>query len=343
MIAKPTGHAQQRSMRYGPAENLLRLARHLAATRTGLTLDEMAAGLEVGRRTAERMRDTLLAMFPEMDSWDDDARVRRWRLPGSALVGVVEPRAEAVAAIETAARECAVRGETDRAALLREASTTLRAVMRPDALRRADPDIAALMEAEGIAMRPGPRPVIASGVLPTLRRAILGMQLVVVRYAGPGADEPTARILCPYGILYGGRGWLVAHVDELPEMRLWRLDRIVSADLLDRGFERREDFSLSAYAAQSFGVFQEEPIDVVLRFTPEAAEDAARWSFHPSQNVVYETDGSLTVRFRAGGAQEMCWHLFTWGTAVTIVAPDALRAAIVIMAIAMSEHHAHGI
>jgi hypothetical protein len=29
-------------------------------------------------------------------------------------------------------------------------------------------------------MRPGPRPVIASGVLPALRRAILGMQPVVV-------------------------------------------------------------------------------------------------------------------------------------------------------------------
>ncbi|MGH7085819.1 MAG: helix-turn-helix transcriptional regulator, partial [Acetobacteraceae bacterium] len=71
-------------MRYGPAENLLRLARHLAATRTGLTLDEMAAELEVGRRTAERMRDTLLAIFPAMDCRDDDARVRRWRLPGSA-------------------------------------------------------------------------------------------------------------------------------------------------------------------------------------------------------------------------------------------------------------------
>ncbi len=66
-------------MRYGPAENLLRLARHLAATRTGLTLDEMAAQVEVGRRTAERMRDTLLAMFPEMDSWDDDARVPKER------------------------------------------------------------------------------------------------------------------------------------------------------------------------------------------------------------------------------------------------------------------------
>jgi predicted DNA-binding transcriptional regulator YafY len=312
-------------MRYAPAERLLRLARHLAATRTGLTLDEMGVELGVGRRTAERLRDSLIAKFPQMECWDDDERIRRWRLPGGALVGVVEVRAEALAAIEGSARECEVRGETDRATLLREASTTLRAVMRPDALRRAEPDIAALMEAEGIAMRPGPRPVIASGVLPTLRRAILGMQLVVIRYAGPETSEPATRILCPYGILYGGRGWLVAHVDSLPEMRLWRLDRIVSVDLLDRGFTR-EDFDLMAYAARSFGVFQENPVDVVLRFTPEAADDASGWLFHPSQSTEREQGGALIVRFRAGGVQEMCWHLFTWGDAVTIVVPEGLKA-----------------
>jgi predicted DNA-binding transcriptional regulator YafY len=260
-------------------------------------------------------------------------------LPGSALVGVVEPRPEAVAAIEISARECAMRGEIDRAALLREVSTTLKVVMRPDALRRAEPDIAALMEAEGIAMRPGPRPVIAPGVLPALRRAILGMQLVVVRYAGSDEEKPAARILCPYGILYGGRGWLVAHVDELPEMRLWRLNRIVSIDLLDRGFARREDFDLAAYAAQSFGVFQEEPIDVVLRFEADASDDAAGWLFHPSQSIEQEPGGALIVRFRAGGVQEMCWHLFTWGTAVTIVAPEELRAELAGLAAAAAAHH----
>jgi predicted DNA-binding transcriptional regulator YafY len=300
-------------MRYAPSERLFRLARLLAGTRVGLTLDEMAQQLEIGRRTAERLRNSLEAMFPEMDYHDDDQRVRRWRLPCSALVGVVEPRAEAVAAIETVARECEVRGEANRAGLLREALTTLRAVMRPDALRRAETDIAALMEAEGIAMRPGPRPLIAAGVLPTLRRAILGMQFVVLRYAGPSTQEPATQILCPYGILYGGRGWLVAHVDGLPEMRLCRLDRIVSADLLDRGFQRHEDFSLSDYAAQSFGVFQEEPSDVALRFTPAAADDSVRWLFHPSQNTTRTADGSLNVRFRAGGVQEMCWHILRGG------------------------------
>ena len=331
--------AQHGAMRYAPAENLLRLARHLAATRTGLTLDEMAGELGVGRRTVERMRDTLASMFPQMECRDDDGRVRRWLLPASALVGVFEISAEAVAAIETSARECEMRGETDRAALLREASVTLRAVMRPDALRRAEPDIAALMEAEGVAMRPGPRPVLAAGVLATLRRAMLGMRLVVVRYLGPEAAEPAARILCPYGILYGGRGWLVAHVDGLPDMRLWRLDRIVSVDLLDRRFTRREDFDLVAYATQSFGVFQEEPIDVVLRFEPDAADDAVGWLFHPTQKVEREADGALIVRFHAGGQQEMCWHLFTWGTAVKVISPAELRAAMAGMAKDGFVHH----
>jgi predicted DNA-binding transcriptional regulator YafY len=329
-----------RAMRYAPAERLLRLARHLAATRTGLTLDEMAAELQIGRRTAERLRDALVMIFPQMEGWNDEERVRRWRLPGSALVGIIAPCAEAVAAIEISARECESRGKTDRAALLRETSTTLRAVMRPDALRRAETDIAALMEAEGIAMRPGPRPALPPGLLSTLRNAILSLRLVRVHYAAPGMMAPAIYTLCPYGILHGGRGWLVAQREKWPEMRLWRLDRIRSVQPLDRGFWRREAFSLAEYAAQSFGVFQEDPIDVVLRFAPEAAEDAAHWQLHPSQHLEREADGALTVHFRAGGLREICWRLFIWGTAVTIVAPDALRSAMAEMAMAATQHHA---
>ena len=137
----------------------------------------------------------------------------------------------------------------------------------------------------------------------------------------------------------GGRGWLAAQVEASPTMLLWRLDRIVSADLLDRGFQRREDFNLSDYAAQSFGVFQEEPFEVVLRFVPEAADDAERWQFHPTQSIARENDGSLTVRFRAGGMQEMCNHLFTWGTAVTVIEPENLRLYLTELAETVAAHH----
>ena len=39
-------------------------------------------------------------------------------------------------------------------------------------------------------------------------------------------------------------------------------------------------------------------------------------------------DGSLLVRFRAGGKLEMCWHLFTWGEHVEVVEPAQLRPAL---------------
>lgn len=32
-------------------------------------------------------------------------------------------------------------------------------------------------------------------------------------------------------------------------------------------------------------MFQEEPSDVPLRFLPEAAGNAERWRFHPTQNM----------------------------------------------------------
>ncbi|WP_442896061.1 hypothetical protein [Bradyrhizobium sp. AZCC 2289] len=31
------------------------------------------------------------------------------------------------------------------------------------------------------------------------------------------------------------------------------------------------------------------------------------------------------MRFRAAGHLEMCWHLYTWGDQVEVLAPKALR------------------
>ena len=68
-------------------------------------------------------------------------------------------------------------------------------------------------------------------------------------------------------------------------------------------------------------MFQEEPFDVVWRFSPKAAPDARQFLFHPTQTMESQPDGSLIVRFRAGGALEMSWHLFTWGDEVEVLKP----------------------
>ena len=67
---------------------------------------------------------------------------------------------------------------------------------------------------------------------------------------------------------------------------------------------------------------------MIWKFDPEAAKDARHFRFHPTQNMEELEDGSLLVRFRAGGKLEMCWHLFTWGEHVEVVEPGELSGAL---------------
>jgi predicted DNA-binding transcriptional regulator YafY len=109
------------------------------------------------------------------------------------------------------------------------------------------------------------------------------------------------------------------------DYRLFSLSNIEKVEVTDFPFRRHKEFLLSAFAERSFGVFQEKPFDVVWRFSPNAAADAKTFLFHPTQTLEDQSDGSLIVRFRAGGALEMCWHLFTWGNEVEVLAPPHLR------------------
>jgi predicted DNA-binding transcriptional regulator YafY len=144
-------------------------------------------------------------------------------------------------------------------------------------------------------------------------------------YRSEVADAPAYREVVPYGLLYGHRVYLVAAFPWAEEPVNYRLDRMSDVRVTEATGTRPGDFNLDAYSARSFGVFQKEPHDVVLRFIPDVAAEVVTFQFHPTQNITREPDGSAVVRFRAGGLREMAWHLFTWGDAVSIVAPEVLK------------------
>ncbi|MGZ3365432.1 MAG: WYL domain-containing protein, partial [Caulobacteraceae bacterium] len=104
---------------------------------------------------------------------------------------------------------------------------------------------------------------------------------------------------------------------------------IEALEVLDRPAAAPESFSLQDYASRSFGIYQGEVEEIVLRVAPEAAEDALRWRFHANQQVEPQADGAVIVRFRASGMRELAWHLFTWGDKVQVLRPEALREVMV--------------
>ena len=194
--------------------------------------------------------------------------------------------------------------------------------MRANERNRIDVDLEGLMEAEALARRPGPRARVPVDVLDTLRGALLSGHAVGFRYWD--RDEPYAVV--PYGILFGLRSYLVCAFEGTEgDPYLYRLDRMRDVAVLGRSAARPADFDLAAFAARSFGTFQEAVHEVRLRFAPQAVPDARAFQFHPTQVLEEHADGSLSVSFAAGGLRQIAHHLFTWGDTVRIEAPDALR------------------
>jgi predicted DNA-binding transcriptional regulator YafY len=314
-------------MRHDKATRLLDLARMLAGSSEGLTLDEMAREMGVGRRTAERMRDAVWAAFPQMEAIDDPP-TKRFRIPSGLDSLFQTPTAEELAALRTAADSYAASGAEGRSTSLYALERKLLSALRGAARRRVAPDVEALVQAETIAVHPGPRPFESEQVLSAIRAAVKGLQALSFRYEGGSAPGRTRKVT-PLGILFGHSNYLVAVEGQDPRPRTFRLDRMQAVTALDEPAPPPADFSLQAFADESFGIYHGEIEDVALRVGPSRAEDALRWRFHPNQTVAQEADGSVLVTFRASGMRELCWHLFTWGDAVEVLSPPGLREMMV--------------
>ena len=287
-------------MRHDKAALILDLARRLAASSEGLSLDDMARDLAVSRRTAERMRDAVLMMFPAVEEVSDPPH-KRWRIRGGLSAFEQAPTAAELVELAKAASGLRLSGEPGRAAAREGLERKIKSAMRSTTLNR-------LAE------------------LTPIRHAVLAERPLGFVYSRPGAPS-RRRIVTPCGLMFGRANYLVAADRDSGRIQTFRLDRM-SAITVEEGTARPpQGFDLQAFASRSFGIYQDEVENVELRVLPEGADEARAWRWHPTQTLEDLPDGSVRVRFTASGMRELAWHLFTWGHQVRIIAPDRLKTA----------------
>lgn len=312
-------------MRHEKAADLLKLALLLAGSAEGLTLDEMAREIGVGRRTVERMRDALREIFPQLEDVEDPP-TRRFRIPGGLDRLFQAPLPEELAALRRVADQAGAQGSRITADHLHSLEAKLLASLRGSDRRRLAPDLEAVMQGEAIAIQPGPRPTEDPALLGAVREAIKAGQAIAFGYQG-GSNPGARREAAPLGLILSRRNYLVAATPPGPEakVRTFRLDRLIGLEVLNRPANPPPGFSLQAFADESVGIYQDEMEDVSLIFDATAAPEASRWRFHATQTVEPLDEGRVRVRFRARGMRELAWHLFTWGATVRIEGPQRLR------------------
>ncbi len=314
------------NMAYDKLDDILDLAIWMQSNREGVSLSDIMERYGVARRTAERMRDVIVNRFPQAKVRTEENNVKRWFIPQGTLKDFIQFSAEELAGLEKAVKFLQANNMAENAELLQAVTEKIRANIVDKTYRHIDTDAEVLLEAEGFAHRVGPKILISQEILCEIRKAILGFRQIKVLYKSKSTGKTKEYRLLPYGILYGDRNhYLVAkHSDGYGgnKVHYFILSNIQSLELLAEQYEIEENFNLKELAENSFGVFQEEPFEVEWLFDKSVAEDVKRYEFHPKQTMTENPDGSVTVKFFAGGRLEMDWHLYTWGSAVKVIKPE---------------------
>jgi TatA/E family protein of Tat protein translocase len=165
----------------------------------------------------------------------------------------------------------------------------------------------------------------AEGYASQIRAALSARRRVHLRYYVPGRDEATERDVDPMRLLVvEGRPYLEGWCLRAEGVRLFRLDRVLSLDVLDVP---------SAPPAEAEpvdvdqGLFRPSPDDVLVEFELSAA---GRWvaEYYPCESVTDLEDGRLRVTLRTpdtGWVRRLAMRL---GEDGRVVSPPSLVAAV---------------
>jgi predicted DNA-binding transcriptional regulator YafY len=166
-------------------------------------------------------------------------------------------------------------------------------------------------------------------VITALTKAIYHHFTVEMKHAAAGKKNAIDRTVDPYKLWYANGGlYLVAWDYKRDEFLVFAVERIRSVQLTNRRFPVRPDFDFDKMRESAFQMIWGVPKKVRLRFSPSQAPYASERTWHPSQKITHEPDGSVVMELEVGDLWEVKRWLIGWGADVEVIEPKELCQAI---------------
>ena len=307
------------------------LLRLLGSRRFGVTIDEMAQEMSVHTRTIHRDLATLEQVgFPLQETVGESGR-KTWRLDASRP-GLTFTFDEAIS-LYLGRRFLEPLAGTVFWEAAGRAFRKVRATLGSDAL--------AYIERFGAMFhrtRFGESDYSKKAeLIDQLLVAIEDRRAVFITYQSLQATEPVTYDIHPYGFTsHRDSLYLVGWSNKDSEIHHWKVDRMDAVERTDFPFQMPEDFDLEEHLANSFGIFHGNgDIRVRIRFLPTVARYVQESTWHASQKLSPQKDGSLLAEFRLGGTEEIKRWILSFGRHAEVIEPEELRGEIVEEAEAM--------
>ncbi|KAF0217905.1 MAG: helix-turn-helix type 11 domain-containing [Geobacteraceae bacterium] len=162
--------------------------------------------------------------------------------------------------------------------------------------------------------------------LRALREALLYQRRVTLRYAAKGKAGTGSYEVDPYTLVfYKGGLYLLGYAHNRRGLRTFAAERLRSVELTKERFELPDDFRPEQQFRTAFGIVDETPLKVRVRFRPTLAQMVRERLWHPTQKVKRQKDGSVELTFTAGGKMEILSWLLSHGAHAELLEPAELR------------------
>jgi len=164
------------------------------------------------------------------------------------------------------------------------------------------------------------------GMIDIVNRAISQRRRLDMTYRAMRDRAETSRRVAPYRLLFfDGAFYLIGYCGLRQDIRVFALDRIRRLNLTDEPFDLPVDMILDDFLKSSFGVFLGPPTKVRVRFAAEIAGYIAEKTWHASQKLRPQKDGSMIFEAEVAGTEEIKRWILTWGARAMVLAPESLR------------------
>ncbi len=309
----------------------------LIEARHGITIEELAEETGVNRRTIHRDLNAIHeAGYPLVSEWRDGAKVYRFLTRFKDVPPVNFTLQELLTLSFLRSQADFLKGtpfHDDMEAISRKVNSVLPPRYAAHMERIAHVSLPLLQGARDYGR--------AAEQLKRLREALLYQYRVTITYDAKGKGAPVAYEVEPYTLLfYKGGLYLLGHAVNRGALRTFAVERIRAVEVGRERFELPDDYQPETQLKSAFGIVDEAPLTVSVRFAPTVAHMMRERLWHPTQVVVEEPDGSVVVSFTAGGRMEIVAWVLSYGRHAELLAPAELRQELAEIAAALSRSYA---
>jgi predicted DNA-binding transcriptional regulator YafY len=301
------------------------LIQHLAKSRAGIGLNELARELDCVKRTVYRDLDALMyAGFP-VKSEKRDGRAF-YSFLDSYRLGDVPFTPDELLALAFSEDLLRVLEGTVFHDSIASALAKIRAGLGPELTNYLS------RMTDTFRVIPGPHKRYAqfADTIRMLNDAVLSQQTVAMKYRTGRSGAESERGLDPYRVWYRSGGlYVIGHDHQSGEIRTFAIDRIVEIDATDKSFEVAPSFDFDTFVSSAFGVISETPVAVRIRFDSDWKNHVMEHTWHPSQKVAELSDGGVELTMEVGGTTEVRNWVMSFGAGAEVIEPSELRADVI--------------